>query len=184
MLSPGPVLAGRGRHLRRGDPALRRQAADPRRVPGPPGIGAAFGGKIVRAQQLMHGKTSVITHHGRGRVRAACRERFTVDPLPLAGDRARHRCPAELDVTAWTRRRRDHGRAPPRDSPIEGVQFHPESILTEHGHAHAEELPGGSAHETDRRLAQRHRHPADAGHARGDGRGAGGRRRLRRRPDA
>ena len=73
VLSPGPVHADRGRHLRRGDPALRRQAADPRRVPRPPGIGAAFGGKIVRAQRLMHGKASVDQHRRAAASSAACR---------------------------------------------------------------------------------------------------------------
>jgi anthranilate synthase component 2 len=95
-------------------------------------IGAAFGGKIVRAQQLMHGKTSVITTTQEG-VFAGLPERFTVNRYhSLAIDRAS--CPDELKVTAWT----DDGEimgVRHKTLAIEGVQFHPESILTEHGHA-------------------------------------------------
>jgi len=95
-------------------------------------IGAAFGGRIIRAQQLMHGKTSVIhtTQHG---VFADLPKDFTVNRYhSLAIERSS--CPAELEVTAWT----DDGEimgVRHRSLPIEGVQFHPESILTEHGHA-------------------------------------------------
>ncbi len=95
-------------------------------------IGAAFGGKIVRAQQLMHGKTSVITTTKQG-VFAGLPERFTVNRYhSLSIERAS--CPAELEITAWT----DDGEimgVRHKSMPIEGVQFHPESILTEHGHA-------------------------------------------------
>jgi anthranilate synthase component 2 len=98
-------------------------------------IGAAFGGDIVRAKVQMHGKTSTITTEGKGVF--AGLPSVQRDPLPLAGDRARDA--AGLPGShAWTGRRRDHGRAPPRLDPplaLEGVQFHPESILTEHGHA-------------------------------------------------
>jgi anthranilate synthase component 2 len=99
-------------------------------------IGAAFGGKIIRAQQLMHGKTSVITTTQEG-VFAGLPEKFVVNRYhSLAIERAT--CPAELAVTAWT----DDGEIMgvchtgfANDVRIEGVQFHPESILTEHGHA-------------------------------------------------
>ncbi len=95
-------------------------------------IGAAFGGKIVRAQELMHGKTSVIQTTQQGVFRNLP-PTFTVNRYhSLAIERAS--CPAELEVTAWT----DDGEimgVRHRSLAIEGVQFHPESILTEHGHA-------------------------------------------------
>jgi len=94
-------------------------------------IGAAFGGRIVRARELMHGKTSVITHTGEG-VFAGLPERFTVNRYhSLAIERAS--CPGCLAITAWS----DDGEimgVRHRSLPVEGVQFHPESILTEHGH--------------------------------------------------
>ncbi|MGA8390741.1 MAG: aminodeoxychorismate/anthranilate synthase component II [Burkholderiaceae bacterium] len=95
-------------------------------------IGAAFGGKIVRAQQLMHGKTSVITTTQEG-VFAGLPKQFTVNRYhSLAIER--ESCPDCLKVTAWT----DDGEimgVKHKTLDIEGVQFHPESILTEHGHA-------------------------------------------------
>ena len=95
-------------------------------------IGAAFGGKIVRAQQLMHGKTSVITTDQKG-VFAGLPPQFTVNRYhSLAIERAT--CPDCLEITAWT----DDGEimgVRHKTLDIEGVQFHPESILTEHGHA-------------------------------------------------
>ena len=95
-------------------------------------IGAAFGGTIIRAQELMHGKTSVITTTRKG-VFAGLPEQFTVNRYhSLANERAS--CPDVLEVTAWT----DDGEimgVRHKTLPIEGVQFHPESILTEHGHA-------------------------------------------------
>jgi anthranilate synthase component II len=95
-------------------------------------IGAAFGGRIVRAQQLMHGKTSVITTTREG-VFAHLPEQFTVNRYhSLAIERAS--CPAELKVTAWTPDGEIMG-VRHQTLAIEGVQFHPESILTEHGHA-------------------------------------------------
>ncbi len=100
------------------------------------GIGAALGGKIIRAKQLMHGKTSVITTTQEG-VFAGLPEKFTVNRYhSLAIERAS--CPAELEVTAWTDDGEimgvRHKNLPP-ELRVEGVQFHPESILTEHGHA-------------------------------------------------
>ena len=95
-------------------------------------IGAAFGGKIVRAQQLMHGKTSVITTTQEG-VFTGLPKQFTVNRYhSLAIER--DNCPDCLKVTAWT----DDGEimgVKHKTLDIEGVQFHPESILTEHGHA-------------------------------------------------
>ena len=95
-------------------------------------IGAAFGGKIVRAQQLMHGKTSVITTTQKG-VFAGLPEKFTVNRYhSLAIERAT--CPDVLEITAWTEDGEIMG-VRHKTLAIEGVQFHPESILTEHGHA-------------------------------------------------
>ncbi len=99
-------------------------------------IGAALGGKIVRAQQLMHGKTSLIQTTAEG-VFAGLPESFTVNRYhSLAIDRAS--CPPALAITAWTEDGeimgvRHTGLA--SEVRMEGVQFHPESILTEHGHA-------------------------------------------------
>ncbi|MGH8442245.1 MAG: anthranilate synthase component II [Nevskiaceae bacterium] len=100
------------------------------------GIGQAFGGKVVRAREIMHGKTSQIHHAGQG-VFKALRSPFTATryhSLIVAEDGF----PQELEVTAWTQREggaRDEIMGLKHKSlPIEGVQFHPESILTEHGH--------------------------------------------------
>ncbi|MEI6760604.1 MAG: aminodeoxychorismate/anthranilate synthase component II [Betaproteobacteria bacterium] len=95
-------------------------------------IGAAFGGHIVRAQQLMHGKTSVISTTQVG-VFTGLPAQFTVNRYhSLAIERAA--CPASLEITAWTEDGEIMGvRHATLD--VEGVQFHPESILTEHGHA-------------------------------------------------
>ena len=95
-------------------------------------IGAAFGGTIVRAQQLMHGKTSVISTTQAG-VFAGLPAQFTVNRYhSLAIERTS--CPASLTVTAWTEDGEIMGvRHTTLD--VEGVQFHPESILSEHGHA-------------------------------------------------
>ena len=99
-------------------------------------IGAALGGTIIRAQELMHGKTSQIQTTQEG-VFAGLPARFTVNRYhSLAIERTS--CPAALAITAWT----DDGEimgVRHKDLPdavrLEGVQFHPESILTEHGHA-------------------------------------------------
>ena len=95
-------------------------------------IGAAFGGRIIRAQQLMHGKTSVI-HTTQQGVFADLPKDYTVNRYhSLSIERSS--CPVELEITAWT----DDGEimgVRHRSLAIEGVQFHPESILTEHGHA-------------------------------------------------
>jgi len=101
------------------------------------GIGQAYGGTVVRAGNIMHGKTSRIRHQGRG-VFAGLPDGYEATRYhSLVVERAS--LPAELEITAWTEnedgsfeeimglRHREH--------PVEGVQFHPESILTEHGHA-------------------------------------------------
>ena len=94
-------------------------------------IGQAFGGRIVHAKELMHGKTSAIRHGGHG-VFQGLPDAFTATRYhSLAIERAT--LPASLEVTAWT----DDGEimgVRHRELAVEGVQFHPESILTEHGH--------------------------------------------------
>ena len=95
-------------------------------------IGAAFGGKIVRAQELMHGKTSVITTTQQG-VFAGLPGQFTVNRYHSLAI-ARESCPDVLEVTAWTEDGEIMG-VRHKTLAIQGVQFHPESILTEHGHA-------------------------------------------------
>ena len=134
LLSPGPCTPGEAGIL---VPLIRHMAG---KVPmlgvclGHQAIGEAFGGQVVRAHQLMHGKTSLVEHDGKGI--------FAGLPTPLTCTRYhslivdRGSLPAELAITAV---------APPpgepvimglrhRTLPIEGVQFHPESVLTEGGH--------------------------------------------------
>jgi anthranilate synthase component 2 len=93
-------------------------------------IGQAFGGRIVRAQRVMHGKLSPVTHDGRG-VFAGLPSPFAVTRYhSLAIERAS--VPAVLEVTATA----DDGEimgVRHRQLAVEGVQFHPEAILTEHG---------------------------------------------------
>jgi anthranilate synthase/aminodeoxychorismate synthase-like glutamine amidotransferase len=135
LLSPGPCTPGEAGIL---VPLIRHMAG---KVPifgvclGHQAIGEAFGGDVVRAPHLMHGKTSKVDHDGKGI--------FAGLPTPLTCTRyhslivAEESLPAELMVTART--------AGPdggsiimglrhRTLPIEGVQFHPESVLTESGH--------------------------------------------------
>lgn len=94
-------------------------------------IGAAFGGRIVRAKNLMHGKTSMIFHDGK--------TIFEGIPNPFEATRyhslviERETLPEELIITAWTEDGEIMG-VRHRRYIIEGVQFHPESILTKHGH--------------------------------------------------
>jgi len=95
-------------------------------------IGQAFGGRIVHAKTLMHGKVSPIHHAGTGVFRGLPSPFNATRYHSLAIERAS--CPAELEITAWT----DDGEimgVRHRSMAVEGVQFHPESILTEHGHA-------------------------------------------------
>ena len=94
-------------------------------------IGQAFGGKVIRAKSLMHGKVSPIEHTSLG-VFANLPDRFSAARYhSLAVERAS--LPQCLEVTAWTEDGEIMGLRH-RTLPIEGVQFHPESIATEHGH--------------------------------------------------
>ncbi|MGV8940658.1 MAG: anthranilate synthase component II [Lysobacter sp.] len=101
------------------------------------GIGQVYGGRVVRAGKIMHGKTSLIRHLGAG-VFAGLPDAYTATRYhSLVVDKAS--IPDCLEVTAWTEN--DDGSVEEimglrhREHPVEGVQFHPESILTEHGHA-------------------------------------------------
>ena len=95
-------------------------------------IGQAFGGKVVRAKTLMHGKVSPVEHTASG-VFANLPNRFSAARYhSLAVERSS--LPECLEVTAWTEDGEIMGLRH-RTLPIEGVQFHPESIATEHGHA-------------------------------------------------
>ena len=132
VVSPGPCTpneAGVSLEL------IRRFAG---RVPilgvclGHQAIGQAFGGKIVHAKTLMHGKVSQIHHRGTGVFRGLPTPYEATRYHSLAIERAS--CPAELEVTAWTEDGEIMG-VRHRSLPVEGVQFHPESILTQHGHA-------------------------------------------------
>ena len=140
LLSPGPCTPGEAGIL---VPLIRHMAG---KVPilgvclGHQAIGEAFGGQVVRAQHLMHGKTSPVEHDGKGI--------FAGLATPLTCTRyhslivAEDSLPAELTVTARTPELNGKGAAGGsvimglrhRRLPIEGVQFHPESVLTEGGH--------------------------------------------------
>ena len=99
-------------------------------------IGQAFGGRVIRAERIMHGKTSPIQHAGKGV--------FAGLPNPFEATRyhslivEKSTLPRDLEITAWTQDA--HGNVDEimglrhRTLAIEGVQFHPESILTQHGH--------------------------------------------------
>ncbi len=95
-------------------------------------MGQAFGGEVIRAKSLMHGKTSPIEHAGQSVFKGL--------PAPFTATRyhslavRRDTLPDVLEVTAWTADGEIMGLAH-RTRPIHGVQFHPESIATEHGHA-------------------------------------------------
>jgi anthranilate synthase/aminodeoxychorismate synthase-like glutamine amidotransferase len=138
LLSPGPCTPGEAGIL---VPLIRAVAGSPRPTPilgvclGHQAIGEAFGGNVVRAEHLMHGKTSAVEHDGKGI--------FASLPTPLTCTRyhslivEQDSLPAELAVTARTA---ENGGGSVimglrhRTLPIEGVQFHPESVLTEGGH--------------------------------------------------
>jgi anthranilate synthase/aminodeoxychorismate synthase-like glutamine amidotransferase len=97
-------------------------------------LGAAFGGNVVRAPNLMHGKTSDVTHDGK--------TIFEGVPSPMTATRyhslivSEKDLPVELEVSAWTREK-DGSRTimglRHKEFPVEGVQFHPESVLTDQG---------------------------------------------------
>ena len=94
-------------------------------------IGQAFGGKIVHAKQVMHGKVSLIRHEQRG-VFAGLQQPFEATRYhSLVIER--ESLPDELEITAWTDDCEIMG-VRHRSLPVEGVQFHPESILTQFGH--------------------------------------------------
>ncbi|MGJ8619348.1 MAG: anthranilate synthase component II [Methylophilaceae bacterium] len=94
-------------------------------------IGQAYGGKIVKAKTLMHGKTSLINHNNEGVFKGL--------PNPYTATRyhslviERESMPDCLEITAWTDDNEIMG-IRHKTLPVEGVQFHPESVLTEHGH--------------------------------------------------
>ena len=132
VISPGPCTPNQaGVSLE----VIRRFAG---RVPilgvclGHQAIGQAFGGRVVHAKTLMHGKVSAVHHAGAG-VFAGLPSPYNATRYhSLAIEKAS--CPAELEITAWTEDGEIMG-VRHRSLPVEGVQFHPESILTEHGHA-------------------------------------------------
>jgi len=140
LLSPGPCTPGEAgilvsliRHMAGKAPILGVCL-------GHQAIGEAFGGDVVRAHHLMHGKTSAVSHDGKGI--------FAGLPTPLTCTRyhslivAEESLPAELTVTARTPELNGAGKSGGsvimglrhRSLPIEGVQFHPECVLTEGGH--------------------------------------------------
>ncbi|MBN9617558.1 MAG: aminodeoxychorismate/anthranilate synthase component II [Acidobacteriales bacterium 59-55] len=134
LISPGPCTpqdAGISIDL------IRHFAKKGRRVPilgvclGHQAIGAAFGGNVVRAPKLMHGKTSEVEHDGR--------TIFKGIPSAMTCTRyhslivAEEGLPEELEVSARTVDGETIMALRHREFPIEGVQFHPESVLTEHG---------------------------------------------------
>ena len=132
MISPGPCTpAQAGISV----PLIERFAG---RIPilgvclGHQSIGQAFGGRIVHAGQLMHGKTSAIHHDGRGVFRGLPDPYTATRYHSLAIERVS--LPECLEVSAWTGDGEIMG-VRHRTLAVEGVQFHPESVLTEHGHA-------------------------------------------------
>ncbi|MEK3732740.1 MULTISPECIES: aminodeoxychorismate/anthranilate synthase component II [Paenibacillus] len=94
-------------------------------------IGQAFGGKVIRAERLMHGKTSAIHHSGTSV--------FEGLPNPFTATRyhslivEKESLPDCLEITSWTEEGEIMGLRH-KEYPVEGVQFHPESIITDHGH--------------------------------------------------
>jgi anthranilate synthase component II len=106
-------------------------------------IGEAFGGNIIRAKQVMHGKTSKIAHTGAGVFKDLPTPYTVIRYHSLAIERGT--LPDCLEVTAWT----DDGEimgVRHKEFDLQGVQFHPESILSEHGHALLKNFLTGSAH--------------------------------------
>ena len=95
-------------------------------------IGQAFGGRIVRAQRVMHGKLSAVSHRGTGVFEGLANPLTATRYHSLAIERAS--LPACLEITAESEDGEIMG-VRHRELPVEGVQFHPEAILTEQGHA-------------------------------------------------
>ena len=136
LLSPGPCTPQEAGIL---IPLVKHLAALPakQQIPllgvclGHQAIGAAFGGEVVRAEKLMHGKTSVVAHDGRTIFRDL--------PQPMTCTRyhslivAEDSIPDELEVSARVAGEGTIMALRHRKLPIEGVQFHPESVLTDHG---------------------------------------------------
>ena len=136
LLSPGPCTPQEAGVL---IPLIRHLAALPvlEQIPtlgvclGHQAIGAAFGGRVVRAPNLMHGKTSVVDHDGQTIFRDL--------PQPMTCTRyhslivEEHSVPESLEISARVAGERTIMALRHRTLPIEGVQFHPESVLTEHG---------------------------------------------------
>ena len=104
-------------------------------------LGQAYGGEVIRAKRIMHGKTSRIRHQGRG-VFAGLPDGYEATRYHSLVV-SRETLPDCLEITAWTEVEGEDGKPAfdeimglrHREHPVEGVQFHPESILTEHGHA-------------------------------------------------
>jgi len=131
VISPGPCSPPRPASRWRPS-ATSPVSCYPGGLPGPPEHRCGAGRHHRAGPGTMHGKTSVITTTQQG-VFAGLPQRFTVNRYHSLAIR-RSDCPSELEVTAWT----DDGEimgVKHKTLPIEGVQFHPESILTEHGHA-------------------------------------------------
>ena len=131
VLSPGPCTPNEA------GICMDLIAAAPESLPilgvclGHQAVGQVFGGHVVRAKSLMHGKTSPIHHHGTG-VFAGLEDGFIATRYHSLAV-ARETLPDVLEITAWT----DDGEImglTHRNRPIHGVQFHPESILTTSGH--------------------------------------------------
>ncbi len=131
LLSPGPCTPNEAGICL----ALLEQAPDDLPIfgvcLGHQAIGQAIGGVVIRAKTLMHGKTSQISHIGKG-VFAGLKNPFTATRYhSLSVERGA--LPADLEITAWTKDGEIMG-VQHKSRPIHGVQFHPESIATECGH--------------------------------------------------
>jgi len=135
VISPGPCSpAEAGISV----PLIQAVAAMARPLPllgvclGHQSIGAAFGGQVARAKTLMHGKTSLVTHQGQSVFAGLNNPLMVTRYHSLAV--SREGLPEDLVVTAWTDDGEIMGLAHTR-LPVHGVQFHPESVLSEQGHA-------------------------------------------------
>ncbi len=134
LLSPGPCTPQDAGIL---IPLIKHVAAQEQPIPllgvclGHQAIGAAFGGDVIRAEKLMHGKTSVVAHDGRTIFRDL--------PQPMTCTRyhslivAEDTFPQSLEISARVSGESTIMGLRHRTLPIEGVQFHPESVLTDHG---------------------------------------------------